>query len=69
MHSALICPNETLYTDFGQWKWNILYVSTVISLIRSMVYKLLVNFDTYMFWRQGCIRLDQKHLNGIQGVK
>ena len=25
MYAALICHNDTLYTDFGQWKWTMLY--------------------------------------------
>ena len=69
MHAALRCHKDTLSTNFGQWQYNILYGSTDRSLICSMAYNLLGKFEPYMFWIQGCRRLDLKPLNGIQGVK
>ena len=33
MHAEIICPKDTLSTDFGQWKWNILYGYTLRSMI------------------------------------
>ena len=56
-------------TDFGQWRWNILYGYTVVSLVCSMVYKLLVKFEIYMFWSQGCRILEWKSLKDFQGFK
>ena len=40
-----------------------------VSLIFSVVYKILGKFETYVFCIQGCISLEWKPLNGIQGVK
>ena len=54
VHADLICPKDTLYTDFDQWKFTMMYGSKVGSLIYSMVYNLLDNFYPYMFWIQGC---------------
>ena len=57
MHAAQIWPKDTLYTIFFQRKWNMLCGSTVRSMIFSMVYKLLVKFDPYIFRIQRCISL------------
>ena len=69
MYNMLRCSKETFCTQFGQWKWNMLYGSKVGSLICNMVYKLLVKVETYMFWSQFCRSLKLKPLNGIQGFK
>ena len=69
MQAALICPKDKLFTSFGQWKCTMLYGFKVGYLICSMVYMQLVNFEPYMFWIQGCISLDWKPLNVLQGFK
>ena len=46
-----------------------MYEYTIISLICSMNYKILVTFEPYIFWRQHCRSLQWKQLNGIQGFK
>ena len=69
MHTALICPKDTFPTEFGQWKWTIIYGYTVGFLIYSMVYKLLGNFEPNIFWSKSCRSLELKPLDGIQGFK
>ena len=56
-------------TNFVQWKYNILYVSTVIYLIWSMVYNILGKFDPYIIWIPGCISLEWKTLNRLKGYE
>ena len=58
MQASMICHKDTLYIDFGQRKWTMLYGYKVGSLIYSMVYKPLGKFETSMFWRQGFISLE-----------
>ena len=58
MHYALICPKDTLSTDFGQRKCTMLYGSKFGSLICSMVSKLIGKFEPCMFWIQGCRSLE-----------
>ena len=58
MQAWMICHKDTLYIDFGQWKWTMLYGSKVGFLIDSMVYKPLGKFEPSMFWRQGFISLE-----------
>ena len=53
MQAWMICHKETLYIDFGQRKWTMLYGSKVRFLIDRMVYKPLGKFEPSMFWRQG----------------
>ena len=49
MHAVLRGPKDTLSTNVGLWKWTILYGYTFISLIKSMVYNILVKFELYIF--------------------
>ena len=58
MQAWMICHKDTLSIDFGQWKWTMLYGSKVGTLIYSMLYKPLCNFEEYMFWSQGFRRLE-----------
>ena len=58
IYSDLIYTKDILYNDFGQQKWNMLYGSTVGSLILSMVYNILDKVYPYMFWNQGCRSLE-----------
>ena len=41
MHATLICPKYTFPPIFVQWKWVILYGSTIRFLICSLYYPLL----------------------------
>ena len=58
MQAWMIFHKDTLSIDFGQRKWTMLYGSTVGSIIYSMVYKPLGNFQPYIFWSQGFISLE-----------
>ena len=53
MQAWMICHEDTLYIDFGQRKWTMMYGSKVGFLIDSMVYKSLGKFEPSMFWSQG----------------
>ena len=52
MQAWMIFHKDTLYIDFCQRKWIMLYGSKVESLIYSMVYKPLGKFEPYMFCSQ-----------------
>ena len=43
MHSVIICPKETLSTGFCLCQCTIIYESTIVSLIYSMGYQLLIH--------------------------
>ena len=45
----MICHMDTLYIDFGQRKYAMLYGSKVGFLIGSMVYKSVGKFESSMF--------------------
>ena len=49
MQAWMICHKETLYIDFGQREWTMLYGSKFESLVYSMVYKLLGKFGHIYF--------------------
>ena len=49
MQDCMIFHKDTLFIDFGQRKWTMMYGSKVVSLIYSTVYKPLGKFEASMF--------------------